>query len=174
MSGNMTLKYRKIHIIGGPGSGKTYASKKIQSLTNLTAYHLDDVFWNQSNGSYVRENETIRAEKLGKILSNDSWVIEGAYYKWLDESFSNADIIIILNPRFVKRQWRIFIRFLERKFLLGDFKKETFSSFMELSLWNKNFDSDNMLRIESFISKHEDKIVYCKSFNDLLCVIKAE
>lgn len=130
------------------------------------------MFWDQSENTYVRASENLRAEKLDKILFNDSWVIEGAYYKWLDQSFECADIIVILNPPYVKRQWRIFVRFLKRKFLLGYFKKETFASFLKLSLWNKNFDGDNMVRIEAFTSKYKSKIVYCKSYQELLFAVR--
>lgn len=167
------MQYRKLHIIGGPGSGKTYSSNQLQKTTDLIAYDLDQVFWDQSKNTYIRASEELRAEKLDEILSGNSWIIEGVYYKWLEDSFHKADIIVILNPHVIIRQWRIFKRFLIRKFLLGDFRKETFSSFIELWNWNKKFDSDNMLRIENFISKHKDKVVYCKSYHDIRRVINA-
>ena len=131
------MKHRKIHIVGGPGSGKTYSSKKLQLSTSLIAYDLDQVFWDQSENTYVRASEELRSGKLHTILSNESWIIEGVYYKWLEKSFYDADVIVILNPPVIKRQWRIFKRFITRKFLLGDFRKETFSSFLELWRWNK-------------------------------------
>lgn len=167
------MQYRKIHIVGGPGSGKTYSSNKLQEATNLIAYDLDQVFWDQSENTYIRASKELRSEKLKEILSNNSWIIEGVYYKWLEESFQKADIIVILNPHVVIRQWRIFKRFIVRKFLLGDFRKETFSSFVELWQWNKNFDDDNMVRIKDFTSKYKEKIVYCKNYQEVGLVINA-
>lgn len=165
------MRHRKIHIIGGPGSGKTYSSKKLHEETSLKPYDLDQIFWDQSDNSYIRASEGLRAEKLKEILSKDSWIIEGAYYKWLEESFRKADIIIILNPHVIIRQWRIFKRFIIRKFLLGDFHKETFSSFVELWQWNKKFDADNMIRIAEFTSKYKDKIIYCNNYRKLIRAI---
>jgi adenylate kinase family enzyme len=167
------VKYRKIHIIGGPGSGKTYCSSKLQKATNLIAYDLDQVFWDQSENSYVRASEELRSEKLNEILSRNSWIIEGVYYKWLEESFRKADIIVILNPPIITRQWRIFKRFIIRKFLLGCFRKETFASFVELWQWNRKFDGDNMVRIADFTSQYKDKIIYCKNHKELMCAINA-
>ncbi|CCN80878.1 conserved hypothetical protein [Vibrio nigripulchritudo SFn27] len=161
------LQYRKIHIIGGPGSGKTYSAKKLQQTSDLTAYDLDRVFWDQSQDSYVRASEEMRTKKLQKILANESWIIEGVYYKWLEESFQKADIIVILNPPLFKRQWRILKRFLVRKFILGHFRKETFSSFIELWRWNKKFDNDNMIRITDFTSEYKDKTVYCSNYEEV-------
>ncbi|EKA5638242.1 DNA topology modulation protein FlaR [Vibrio vulnificus] len=167
------MQYHKIHIIGGPGSGKTYSAKKLQQATNLTAFDLDEVFWDQSQNSYIRASEELRTEKLNIILECDNWIIEGVYYKWLDRSFQNADVIIILNPPLIKRQWRILKRFLVRKFFLGDFRKETFSSFIELWRWNSKFDVDNMVRITNFTSKYKNKIVYCSSYDEIKRIINA-
>lgn len=167
------MLYRKIHIVGGPGSGKTYCAKKLEMNTGLKSYDLDRVFWDQSKSTYVRASENLRAEKLGKILAKDSWIIEGVYYKWLAKSFDDADIIIILNPPVYLRQWRIFKRFLYRKFILLDFKKETFASFMEMFWWNQKFDKDNMIRIQSFISDYQQKIVFCKNYQEVARVVNA-
>jgi len=167
------LQYRKIHIIGGPGSGKTYCAKKLAKNTGLKTYDLDKVFWEQGQHTYIRASENLRDEKLAKILANDSWIVEGVYYKWLSKSFDDADIIIILNPPVYLRQWRIFKRFLFRKFIHWDFKKETFASFMELFWWNQKFDKDNMIRIISFISDCQRKIVFCSNYQEVVKVLNA-
>lgn len=161
------MQYSKIHIIGGPGSGKTYSANKLEKRTNLTAYDLDKIFWDQSQASYVRATEKVRADKLREILAKDSWIIEGVYYKWLSESFHKADVIVILGPSLAIRQWRILKRFLIRKFFLGDFRKETFASFIELWRWNNKFDGDNRKRIVDFTSEYKNKIVYCSNYREL-------
>ncbi len=167
------MHYRKIHIVGAPGSGKTFCANKLEQKTGLVAYDLDSVFWDQSQNSYIRAREEVRDEKLANILRNESWIVEGVYYKWLADSFQDADIIIILNPSVYLRQWRIFKRFLHRKFIIGQFRKEKLSSFMEMFWWNKKFDNDNMIRIQSFITEHKHKVVFCKNYEEMSSIINA-
>jgi adenylate kinase family enzyme len=169
-SGNK-MHYRKIHIIGGPGSGKTYSSKIIEKETGVTAHDLDRIFWDHSQKAYVKAREEVRSEKLEILLSGSSWIIEGVYYKWLEESFRTAEIIAVLTTPVPIRQWRILKRFLIRKFLLGDFEKETFRSFVKLWQWNKNFDTDNMVRIAGFLSPYTDKIIYCENHAELMSAL---
>lgn len=166
------LQYRKIHIIGAPGSGKTYVATKLEALTYLTTYDLDKVFWDQSSRNYVRASEQVRTENLNHILSHDHWIVEGVYYKWLASSFNDADIIVILNPPVLIRQWRIFKRFLKRKFILGQFRKETLASFIELFWWNQKFDNNNMHQILTFILKHEAKVIFCCDYDDVISKLK--
>ncbi|WP_157443026.1 DNA topology modulation protein FlaR [Colwellia piezophila] len=167
------MQYRKIHIIGGPGSGKTFSATKLQTLTTLNAYDLDKVFWEQNENAYVRSSEESRTEKLNQVLSQENWIIEGVYYKWLADSFRDADLIVILNPPVLLRQWRIFKRFLKRKFILGQFRKESLSSFMEMYWWNQKFDNDNMVRILDFLTEYNNKIIFCKNHNELWHKINA-
>jgi len=155
------LKYRKIHIIGAPGSGKTYVASKLATLTNIKAHELDKVFWCQAEVAYVRSSEEERTTKLNDILTKEDWIVEGVYYKWLASAFDAADIIIVLNPSVLVRQWRITKRFLIRKFIQGEFQKETFSSFLTLFWWNQKFDSDNMQRILAFTAEHKTKVIFC-------------
>lgn len=162
------MLYRKIHIIGGPGSGKTFCSTNLQNLTNLTAFDLDKVFWDQNINGYVRSSEESRTEQLNHILSQDNWIIEGVYYKWLADSFRDADLIVILNPPVLLRQWRILKRFLSRKFIQGQFRKETLSSFIEMFWWNQKFDNDNMYRILDFTSEYNAKIIFCKNYKEVI------
>ena len=166
------MRYRKIHIIGAPGSGKTFSADKLQQLTNINTCDLDRIFWDQSKTTYIRANEKCRTKELNKILSQDHWIIEGVYYKWLADSFHDADIIVFLNPSVFIRQWRIFKRFLKRKFILGHFRKETLSSFIEMFWWNQKFDKDNRLRILSFTKAHQDKLIFCKNFEEISLKLK--
>ena len=71
------MKYNKIHIIGGPGSGKTFSSTHLEKSTNLTAYDLDKVFWKQNQNAYIRSSHESRTEKLSQVLSKESWIICG-------------------------------------------------------------------------------------------------
>ena len=42
------MKVQKIHIIGGPGSGKTYLGDKISDLVDVECLHLDKIYWEEA------------------------------------------------------------------------------------------------------------------------------
>jgi adenylate kinase family enzyme len=142
------MQYRKIHIIGGPGSGKSYIARKLSTFYNIHAYDLDDIFWDRLTNAYgTKAREEDRNTALSEILNKESWIVEGVYYSWLSQAFKDADLIIMLTtPKWI-RHWRISKRFIRRKIGLSTSKKETLSDFLELVKWNLRFDSDNRIRI---------------------------
>ena len=87
----------KIHIIGGSGTGKTFFAEKISKQYNIPHFDLDDIFWDNNAISYgTRMPIEKRTELLNKILDTDNWIIEGVFYKWLNDSFLAADWIFML------------------------------------------------------------------------------
>lgn len=167
------MQFKKIHIIGGPGSGKSYLANLISNETNIKSYNLDDIFWDNSSNTFgVKADKKKRDMNLQKVLLNDCWIIEGVYYEWLGESFDKADIIIVLKTNVFIRDWRIIKRFFKRKMgLIPCDKKETFKGLVELINWNHNYDKKNMVEAEHMIDKLTDKKVIInnnKSMNLLL------
>ena len=106
----------KIYIIGCSGTGKTYLAKKLSNKYNIPHYDLDNIYWDNSFQKYGIKTEIEKRDKLLQdILEEDSWIIEGIYYKWLEQSFKEADIIYILDlPKYIYK-FRIIKRFIKRK-----------------------------------------------------------
>ena len=163
------MKNRKIHIIGGPGSGKSYIASKLSHLYDIKSYDLDDLFWDRLSNDYgTKARDEDRNNALDKILKEESWIIEGVYYRWVEQAFNDADLIIILTtPKWI-RLLRISRRFIRRKLGIITSKKERLRDFWDLVKWNQKFDSDNLIRIRKFISEHESKIVECNKNQDIL------
>lgn len=160
---------QRIHIIGGPGSGKTYAARQLSGRLGIPAYDLDDLFWDRAAQSYgVRASEVDRDTRLVAITRQDMWVIEGVYYRWLKPSFERADIIFVLSPNVYLRDWRILKRFMRRKVAIMSMKRESLSDFYRLIHWNHKYDLDNLKRAMDFIGEFENKVVACPSADDLL------
>src|SRR5215831_518656 len=96
---------QRIHIIGGPGSGKSYAALQLSRLLGIPAYDLDELFWDRA---------AERNARLAAIAQEEIWIIEGVYYGWLGPSFERADRIFVLRPHVLLRDWRIVNRFVLR------------------------------------------------------------
>ncbi len=153
---------RRIHIIGGPGSGKSYAARKLSSILNIKWYDLDDLYWHKKDKAFTKKtSEKQRNAEASKIAKKDSWIVEGAYTrKWVSPFVSKSDLIIILNPGTFTRAFRIAKRSLKRQFQKG--RKESLAMFIELIRYNHQYDKRNLVRGEKLI-KHLKK--YAKYFN---------
>lgn len=123
----------KIHIIGCSGTSKTYLAKKLSNKYNIPHFDLDNIYWDNSSQKYGIKTKVEKRDKLFQnILEKDDLIIEGIYYKWLEQSFKNADIIYILDlPKYIYK-FRIIKKFIKRKLKLETVKKETLKSLLDL------------------------------------------
>lgn len=152
---------KRIHIIGGPGSGKSYASKLLSHSLKIPYYDLDDLYWDRKSKKYgIKTPENVRDAHLKKILKKNKWINEGVYYEWVYSSFSKADIIIVLKPGVYTRAWRILKRFFLRKFGLIKTKKESLKDLIKLLKWNHSFDNTWLISAENSIKKFKIKTKY--------------
>lgn len=166
---------QRIHIIGGPGSGKSYAARHLSRRLGIPAYDLDVLFWDSAAQSYgVRASDEDRDAKLMAITNKAAWVIEGVYYRWLKPSFERADIIFVLCPNVYLRDWRILKRFMSRKLGIIPNKRESLLDLNRLIQWNHKYDADNLQRAMDFINEFKDKIVACHCADDLLVHVMQE
>ena len=154
----------KIHIIGCSGTGKTYLAKKLSNKYNIPRYDLDNIYWDNSSEKYETKTEFEKRDKLlQKILEKDSWIIEGIYYKWLEQSFKNADIIYVLDlPKYIYK-FRIIQRFIKRKLKLEAGKKENLKSLLDLLKWTDEFQNEDMKEI----IKYKEKVYFIKNKNEI-------
>lgn len=151
----------KIHIIGGSGSGKTTLAYKIAKENNIPMLDLDDIFW--KNNTYgLKEDEAIRDKALKDFMQNDNYVIEGIYYKWLDEALENADKIYLMNVNIHIRNYRIIKRFIYRKLGLLKGKNDSFIGLIGLIKWNFKYLKVDMPCIIDKLKKYAHKVEIIK------------
>lgn len=170
MSGNISDMHkgpRRIHILGGPASGKTFLARRLSEKMGIDHIDLDDLFWNNSAPNYnTRRNANERDRLLKNIIRRHQWLVEGVYHAWLGESFKKADIIIVLRVWVWLRHWRILRRFLSRRLSRKEnARRETFANLWALLKWNHAYDTDNLRRACQFLTPHSHKVQEFSSNN---------
>ncbi|WP_249978554.1 hypothetical protein [Vreelandella olivaria] len=159
----------KIHIIGGPGSGKTYIARHLAERYDIPILDLDDIFWDHEIKDYASRADPIQRDAaLRRFIQKDSWIVEGAYDRWPTQSFQSADWIFVLNPPLWLRQLRIFRRFLKRKIGFDRSRKETIRGQIELMAWNKKYDRDNLIRAQFQLRDLSLSFIRCQGLSDVL------
>lgn len=94
----------KIHIIGGPGSGKTTLARCIASKFGVPHYDLDHVLM-----KYGDQVEPITREAFS-LAQQPGWVTEGVFLLWVDPLLCAADTIVLLEIPWQLAVWRILRR----------------------------------------------------------------
>lgn len=150
---------KRIHIFGGPGSGKTFLAEKLSERLAIQRYDLDDLFWGGNTNTFsIKAEPKVRNKKLNSIIKKKEWITEGVYGGWTKPCFKEAELIIILKPKTFIRQLRLIRRFLKRKFFLAkNKKKETFNGFLNLLKWSKSYYMNNFPDISKEIEPYEEK-----------------
>lgn len=150
----------KIHIIGGPGSGKTFLAEKLSKELGISHFDLDDLQWDNKSTSYgVKRSPEERDRLLNDVLSHNDWIIEGVYYAWCQQCFADADRIYVLNVPRYKYRYRIIRRFVRRKLGLEKGKKENLKSLRELLKWADKYQKVNLVEISKLLIPYSDKVI---------------
>jgi adenylate kinase family enzyme len=150
----------KIHIIGGPGSGKTFLAEKLSKELGISHFDLDDLQWDNKSASYgVKRSPDERDRLLNNVLSHNDWIVEGVYYAWCQQCFADADRIYVLNVPRYKYRYRIIRRFVRRKLGLEKGKKENLKSLRELLKWADKYQKANLVEIRKLLIPYSDKVI---------------
>ena len=91
----LVMAAARIHIVGGPGSGKTTLSIRLAQERGVEPFKLDDIAFDPSSG--VAAPLAQRLSDVDSILAEPSWVTEGIYLGWTDRLFAEADVVIWLD-----------------------------------------------------------------------------
>jgi adenylate kinase family enzyme len=174
-SGENAVAHR-IHVIGGPGSGKSYIAARVAAVYGMITYDLDELFWDRGAGTYgVRADPKERDRALALLSMQEAWVIEGAYYTWVTPSFVRADLIIILTPSVWLRDWRIIKRFALRRLGIAlSAKQETVRALWQLLRWNHRYDQETLTPARVLIESLGKQTVECKTVSEVWAALASE
>jgi len=158
----------RIHLIGGPGSGKSYAAARLSYLFDVPAYALDDLYWDRTTYD-VRTEPAARDQQLASLVERDGWIIEGVYYGWVAPSFAAADIIIAMTPSIAVRQWRVIKRFVLRKAgrAPSPNDNESLASLWRLLRWSQTFDEQHLGEARRAVTTLGRTWVECQTLADV-------
>ncbi len=150
----------KIHIIGGPGTGKTYLANALSNQLGIPHYDLDDLQWDEKADGYgTKRDPRERDALLDRILQYNDWIIEGVYYKWCGQCFADADRIYLLNVPRRRYRFRIIRRFIRRKLGIEKGKKESVQSLRKLLRWADQYQKTNLPEIRKRLAPYSDKLI---------------
>ena len=86
-------------------------------------------------------------------------IIEGAYYAWCQQCFSDADKIFVLSVPGYKYRYRIIRRFIRRKLVLEQGKKETLKSLLQLLKLADKYQQVNLVEIKKLLLPYSYKVI---------------
>ena len=102
----------RIHIIGGPGAGKTTLATRLAGRRGVTHHKLDDIAFDPESG--LARPLAVRLHDINSIAAQPAWVTEGVYLWWTDQLLTLADLIVWLDPPLHAALFRKFPHHLRR------------------------------------------------------------
>lgn len=109
----------RIHIVGGPGSGKSTMAPAIARNVGGRSWDLDDVALSEGAHADWRPRRSLdaRVADVERLAAGSTWVSEGSFLSWTSSLFERATVIIWLDTpwrvasrRIVSRHVRSYVR----------------------------------------------------------------
>lgn len=163
----------RIHITGGPGSGKSVAAERLAALYGLPVTDLDRLFWHQASGRYgVKTPPEQRDLALKHVLGQAAWITEGVYHSWVRGAMEEADLVLIMAVPVWLRHWRILRRFVRRRAGLEESKHESFSDLVSLLRWNQSYDAKILAAIRQTLAEMVRTPIQCRHAGDAVRAVE--
>ncbi len=171
--------WRRIHIIGGPASGKTTMARRLGASLDLPVYHLDTVCY--VGPLFARRDLKARLADLSCIATQEAWITEGTHIWWTDELLRRAEMIVWLDIPGRIALWRILLRHFEEnplsirrglrlRKLLGDLRLR-WRYYHNRTLLSPEVLGDdtvkNRVTTAQYVASYADKLICCRSGKDV-------
>ena len=147
--------YKKIILVGSPGSGKSYLSKLIAKYTGQSLIHLDNEYW-KPGWTATPKDEWIDRQK--ELISGESWIIDGNYDSTLELRFAAADCVIFLDINRFMWIYGAWKRHGKKRSDLPDYLEEKVDKeFLEFIKWIWDFPKKHRKKILHLHNQYPDK-----------------
>ena len=91
----LAMRARRIHVVGGPGAGKSTLARRLASKLDIEPLKLDDIAFDPQTGAARPLPSRIR--DIQTIAAKPAWIAEGVYLGWTDQLLALADLIVWLD-----------------------------------------------------------------------------
>ena len=160
---------KKIYIIGSPGSGKTYFSKKLSEKYNIKCYQLDKVAWDDDNGNIKRtEEEALKI--FNNILKNKSWIMEDVGRSMFKKGREEADIIYYIKISKIKAYFRVTKRWIKQRIGIEEYNHPpTLKQLLYFISTVNSYCKKEKIKLKEF-EQYKKKLVFVtkKDINNIL------
>ena len=95
LDGPLALRARRIHVVGGPGAGKSTLARHLASRLGIKPHKLDDIAFDPQTGA--ARPLCARIRDINSVAAKSAWVAEGVYLGWTDQLLALADLIVWLD-----------------------------------------------------------------------------
>jgi len=158
------MKYKRVHIFEGAGSGKTTLAKAYSNKFGTSHYELDDFVWLHASTRH-RRDEAERDQLLHQTINSEEWVLDGIFWQlWVHPSLARADKIIVLAIPEITRQIRVVKRHLQllRQARLRDYPT-FFPTLYEFLKLNREYNKGPLQDTRALVSDFLNKVSVCTS-----------
>ena len=88
------LKGKRILVLGCSGSGKSTFSIRLEKITGLPLFHLDNLWWKPDRTHISRDEFDC---ELANILNKPAWIIDGDFSRTYEVRIRACDTVIFLD-----------------------------------------------------------------------------
>lgn len=100
----------RVHVVGGPGVGKSAFASRIAAACGLELHHLDETAF--EGPEFIVRPQEVTSHAARTFAAEPRWVTEGIFVGWVDPLFDRADVIVWLDhlswsqaARRIARRW---------------------------------------------------------------------
>jgi adenylate kinase family enzyme len=170
--GNVPPVWRRIHIIGGAGSGKTTLAGQLAARLDLPAYDLDAAAYERGAGR--KRPLDARRANAHAIANQPGWIAEGGYLWWTEPLVAAADVVIWIDLPWRIAAWRVIKRHL-RASLAGTNKHRGVRKLLRFVRWTRRYYTSTSVQPEpdddaamsraataAMLRQYMDKVIHCR------------